>query len=162
MQYETINNICASGPGTPKLGLQKTTEAKCKYTFYFKFGGNPPKMSEIEDPGEQHSYPIPNNLTGRSTIESPTEPIHTFLYNFDTKRDIITTKAAKRIKKDYETKKSLFTDGRNSKQEEIYYPQKKTTTEKEKETLQSIIEQLQQQHILKRRINQQLMWNQNT
>nr|AZK35820.1 hypothetical protein ORF1 [Torque teno mini virus 10] len=162
MQYETINNICASGPGTPKLGLQKTTEAKCQYTFYFKFGGKPPKMSEIDDPGDQHSYPIPNNLTGRSTIESPTEPIHTFLHKFDTKRDIITTNAAKSIKKDYETKKSLFTDGTNSKQEEIYYPEKKTTTDKEKETLQSIIQQLQQQRILKRRINQELMWNQNT
>lgn len=162
MQYTAINQICETGPGTPKLGDRKTTEAKAQYTFYFKFGGNPPKMSEIEDPGEQHSYPIPNNLIGRTTIESPTEPIHTFLYNFDTKRDILTTKAAKRITKDYETKKSLFTDGTNPKQEEIYYPQKKKATEKEKEALQSIIEQLQQQHILKRRINQQLMWHQNT
>lgn len=162
MQYTAINQICETGPGTPKLGDRKTTEAKAQYTFYFKFGGNPPKMSEIEDPGEQHSYPIPNNLIGRTTIESPTEPIHTFLYNFDTKGDILTTKAAKRITKDYETKKSLFTDGRNPKQEEIYYPQKKKATEKEKETLHSIIEQLQQQHILKRRINQQLMWHQNT
>lgn len=162
MQYTAINQICETGPGTPKLGDRKTTEAKAQYTFYFKFGGNPPKMSEIEDPGEQHSYPIPNNLIGRTTIESPTEPIHTFLYNFDTKGDILTTKAAKRITKDYETKKSLFTDGRNPKQEEIYYPQKKKATEKEKETLQSIIDQLQQQHILKRRINQQLMWHQNT
>nr|AZK35848.1 hypothetical protein ORF1 [Torque teno mini virus 10] len=162
MQYETINNICASGPGTPKLGLQQTTEAKCQYTFYFNFGGKPPKMSHIDDPGDQHSYPIPNNLTGTSTIDSPTEPIQTFLHKFETKRDIITTNAANSIKKDYETKTSLFTDGTNSKQEEIYYPQQKTTTDKEKETLQSILQQLQQRRNLRRRINQELMWNHNT
>ncbi len=45
------------------------------------------------------------------------------MYNFDTKKDIITLKAAKRIKEDWETKENVFTDAKEKAGlEEVYIP----------------------------------------
>lgn len=159
MQYESINNICMCGPGTPKLGDKDTTEAKIEYVFYFKFGGSPPAMSEIEDPAQLPKYTIPSNIRSANTIESPSTPMHTFLYNFDTKKDIITRKAAKRITKDYTTKKTMFTDGTSLStfQEEIYNPQETSESEEEEKTLiEQLKQQRQQQQQLKQRLLQRL------
>ncbi len=158
MQYEAINEICKTGPGTPKLHNDKTTQAKMEYIFYFKFGGSPPTMSEIEDPSEQQKFPIPNNLRRTTTIENPTTSKFSYIYNFDTTGDIITLPAAERIKKYIETKKTVFTDAKRPgnllEEISIQPPQKKQKTEEE--TLYSIIQQFQQQQYLKRRIHQQL------
>nr|UGV37895.1 MAG: ORF1 [TTV-like mini virus] len=157
MQYEALNYICLTGPGTPKLGDRQTTEAKCEYIFYFKFGGSPPKMSEINDPGEQPTYTIPRNIRGATTIENPTNPIQSYIYRFDTKHDILTKKAAERIKKDWETDSTIFTDAKPAlRLEQIYQTEKTPSKEKEKETLYTIIQQLQLQQYLKRRIHRQL------
>nr|UGV37728.1 MAG: ORF1 [TTV-like mini virus] len=157
MQYEAINDICQTGPGTPKSGGRKTTEAKFEYIFYFKFGGSPPTVPEIEDPSEQTRFPIPNNFRGTTTIESPNTPIQSYLYNFDTKKDIITLKAAKRIKEDWETKENVFTDAKEKAGlEEVYIPPTKKKKEEDSETIQQLIQQLQFQQYLKRRIIRQL------
>lgn len=156
-QYEAINEICKTGPGTPKSGGRKTTEAKFEYIFYFKFGGSPPTVPEIEDPSEQTRFPIPNNFRGTTTIESPNTPIQSYLYNFDTKKDIITLKAAKRIKEDWETKENVFTDAKEKAGlEEVYIPPTKKKKEEDSETIQQLIQQLQFQQYLKRRIIRQL------
>nr|UGV33874.1 MAG: ORF1 [TTV-like mini virus] len=156
-QYEAINQICKTGPGTPKSGGRKTTEAKFEYIFYFKFGGSPPTVPEIEDPSEQTRFPIPNNFRGTTTIESPNTPIQSYLYNFDTKKDIITLKAAKRIKEDWETKENVFTDAKEKAGlEEVYIPPTKKKKEEDSETIQQLIQQLQFQQYLKRRIIRQL------
>nr|UGV37604.1 MAG: ORF1 [TTV-like mini virus] len=152
MQYEAINDICQTGPGTPKLEGRETTEAKMEYIFYFKFGGSPPNMSDIEDPAEQPAFPIPNQFRGSATIENPATPPENFLYNFDIQGDFITKKAIKRIGQNYETKKTLFTDA-DWKTEKITPPPQKKLKE-EQELL--LIQQLQQQHLLKRRILREL------
>nr|UGV38775.1 MAG: ORF1 [TTV-like mini virus] len=156
-QYEAINDICTTGPGTPKSGGRTTTEAKFEYIFYFKFGGSPPTVPEIEDPSEQTRFPIPNNFRGTTTIESPNTPIQSYLYNFDTKKDIITLKAAKRIKEDWETKENVFTDAKEKAGlEEVYIPPTKKKKEEDNQTIQQLIQQLQYQQYLKRRIIRQL------
>lgn len=75
-QVESINNICTSGPGVIRLSNQ-SIEAKCKYKFHFKWGGCPAKMENIQDPCEQHKYPIPNNLLQTTQIQNPdSNPIY--------------------------------------------------------------------------------------
>lgn len=159
MQYEQINLICKCGPGTPKLNGRTTTEAKIEYTFLFKFGGCPPSMSEVEDPATFPKYPIPNNLIGTPAIESPTEPPHTFLYQFDTDKDILKSTAAKRLKKDISTKKIMFTDGTaiTPISGKIYQTQETQTSEEEEEEIQQqLLELKQQRQQLKHRLLYQL------
>nr|UGV37989.1 MAG: ORF1 [TTV-like mini virus] len=155
MQYEQINLICLCGPGTPKLNGRHTTQAKVEYTFYFKFGGCPPTMSEVEDPGTFPRYPIPNIISGTPAIESPTEPPHTFLYQFDTNKDFITSTAAKRLKKDSQTKRIVFADGAaiTPISGSIYQTQETQTSEEEEETIQQQLLQLKQQ---RQQLKQQL------
>nr|UGV35817.1 MAG: ORF1 [TTV-like mini virus] len=159
MQYEAVNDICMCGPGTPKLNGRRTVEAKCLYTFYFKFGGSPPTMSVIDDPAEQPTYPVPNNLQSRPEVQSPGAPIQTFLYHFDTKRDILTPRAIQRITKDFSTKKTVFADGdsRTAFAEQIYQEPQTTPTEEEKETQETILQLIQQQRQEQRLLKQQIL-----
>lgn len=101
MQQEITNDICISGPGTPKIAPGDTIEAKVKYTFYFKWGGELPPMSTIDDPSEQDSYPIPNNFLQSTSLQNPTTNPAYHLYRFDERRQELTKAAAERIKKDW-------------------------------------------------------------
>lgn len=109
-QKRTIENIGKCGPATAKLGQYKTAELHCEYTFYFKAGGCVPPMDKITDPSKQPTYPIPTNIADPNSLQSPTEPIGTFLYQFDERQGQITAKAAERITKDIFSTKTLFTD----------------------------------------------------
>lgn len=109
-QHRSIEDIGQSGPAVPKLGEYKTAELHCEYKFYFKIGGCIPPMEEITDPAKQTPFPIPTNITETNSLQSPDTPIENYLYKFDERRQQITSTAAKRIKKDFTTEKSLFTD----------------------------------------------------
>lgn len=109
-QEDAINDLLKCGPGTAKVLPKQTVEAKCEYTFILKFGGNPPPMVQLTDPTEQAQYPIPNNIISTNSLQDPTTPPELFLYNFDERRGIITKAASDRIKKDWQTEKTLFTD----------------------------------------------------
>nr|UGV34596.1 MAG: ORF1 [TTV-like mini virus] len=112
-QLQSIENIVKTGPGIPKLGGRKSVEAKIFYKFYFKFGGCPPKMDTINDPTKQETYPVPGFQSATYSLQNPTLPQETYLYQFDVHQDILTKKAAKRITRDWETQKTLFsTTGR--------------------------------------------------
>lgn len=99
-QQQTLENFVQTGPGTAKLGTAKSVEVKCEYSFYFKFGGCPPKMDKITDPTTLPTYPLPNNNQELYSFQNPNTNPETYLYHFDTRQDIITEKAAKRIKRD--------------------------------------------------------------
>lgn len=172
LQYQepAINYLLQCGPGTAKLETKKTVEAKCSYCFYFKFGGNPAPMVELNDPTNQPKYPIPNNFSKTTSLQDPTTPPELFLYNFDQRRSLLTDSAAKRICKDWSTNISAFTDGTTTPaapqvQEQTLQTSEDETTDSEKEEeplLQQLINQRRKQLKLKRRIKLLLTKMQNT
>nr|UGV38207.1 MAG: ORF1 [TTV-like mini virus] len=106
-QIQTANLIGTTGPGTIKLQNNQSCEAHFEYMFHFKLGGCPAPMDKLCDPTEQPKYPIPNYKQQTPSLQSPTEAIQTFLYNFDERRGLLTKKATQRITKDYGTEKDL-------------------------------------------------------
>nr|UGV38043.1 MAG: ORF1 [TTV-like mini virus] len=108
-QKEAIEEILMSGPGTCKEENQ--IQAHLHYTFKMKWGGAPAFTDPISDPTQQPDYAIPNNQLQGPEIENPENDPTKEIYTFDTRRDIITMQAAKRIKTDSKTDCSLFTDG---------------------------------------------------
>nr|UGV35661.1 MAG: ORF1 [TTV-like mini virus] len=106
-QVKSLNLLGSTGPGTIKLQNNQSCEAHIEYMFHFKLGGCPAPMDKLCDPTEQPKYPIPNYKQQTPSLQSPTEAIQTFLYNFDERRGMLTKKAAKRIKKDYGTEKDF-------------------------------------------------------
>nr|UGV35054.1 MAG: ORF1 [TTV-like mini virus] len=109
-QQETLNNLASCGPGIYRFGDRKSIEGKLKYNFYFKFGGCAPKMDTIRDPTKQEVYPIPNCQHSTYSLQNPSMPPESLLWQFDVYKDILTSKAAARIRKDFSSKKTVFTD----------------------------------------------------
>lgn len=149
-QQGALNTLALCGPATPKLGDIKLAEAKMQYKFYFKVGGCAPPLEKITDPTTQPTWVTPTNISTTNSLQSPDEPIETFLYQFDWRRDQITKSAAERITKDYGTKTSIFADAElpgtevpllQTQQEDL---QSSEEEEAQKETL---FEQLQRQRL---------------
>lgn len=166
-QVESINNICTSGPGVIRLSNQ-SIEAKCKYKFHFKWGGCPAKMENIQDPCEQHKYPIPNNLLQTTQIQNPdSNPIYN-LYNWDERQGFLTKKAIERLKKDSETETLSDSPTGQSKMDppvkqktlSDYFKEMQETTSSSEEEETTLEQRIQQQHEynkrLKHRINKLL------
>lgn len=149
-QQGALNTLALCGPGAPKLGDIKTAEAKIEYTFYFKVGGCAKAPEKITDPTQQPTFVTPNNILNTNSLQSPEEPIETFLYQFDWRRDQITQSAAERITKDYRTKTPLFTDAASSSTEvpAIQTQEKELMSSEEEETEEeTLFEQLQRQRL---------------
>ncbi len=67
-QQKAINNIVSSGPFMPKLETKlRHMGTLVKLSFQFKFGGAPLPDAEAADPGQQGTYPIPNNIQSNNT-----------------------------------------------------------------------------------------------
>nr|UPW35046.1 ORF1 [Torque teno mini virus 12] len=107
-QIRSLNEIVNSGPATPKLPPDTSTEAHMTYSFYFKLGGCPPPMDDVCDPATRGKYPTPNNLLSTTLLQDPQAPIEYYLSKFDERRGQLTEPAAKRIKKDFQSKETLF------------------------------------------------------
>lgn len=162
-QDDTLETIAQSGPGMAKLDKNKTDECKIEYTFYLKVGGCAPPIDKVKNPAEQPTYPVPNNILEQPSLQSPDEPIETFLYNFDWRRHQITETAAQRILKDYSITKSVFSDPTTTGTDVPIHQtlQKELLSETEKETqeatlFQQLYNQHQQQQQLRIRIKQLL------
>lgn len=161
-QMESINTIGASGPGTVKLNKESSCEAHYSYEFILKLGGCPPPMDKICDPITQPVYPVPNNEHATTSLQSPGTSITTYLYNFDERRGMLTSKATKRIKKDPEVEKTLLSITGPTAMDVPASPQTTSSpetsdSEKEEETLQNKLRELRkQQKLLRRRILQLL------
>lgn len=110
-QDRTFETLAQCGPGTPKLGKNKSAECHIEYQFYFKVGGCAAPLEKVTNPTTQPYYPTPNNILDTNSLQNPEEPCESFLYQFDWRRNQITETAAKRILKDYSIEKYLFTDG---------------------------------------------------
>nr|UGV36133.1 MAG: ORF1 [TTV-like mini virus] len=161
-QESAINNLLSTGPGVAKLNGKNTVEAKCKYCFYFKFGGNPPAMVDVTDPTEQPKFPIPSNFIETNSLQDPTTPAELYLYNFDQRRQFLTKAATTRISKDYQTKQLMFADGTTTPGPPAILRQTSQTSEdetsdsekEEEEILQQLLKQRKKQQKLKLRIKQ--------
>lgn len=162
-QQGALNELALCGPGAPKLGDIKTAEAKIEYKFYFKVGGCAPPVEKVADPATQPTYAAPSNILDTNSLQSPDEPIESFLYQFDWRRDQITEKAAQRITKDYSSRKYLFTDAASSATEVPLlkaYEKELQSSEEEETQKETLFEQLNRQRIkqkdLRHRIRQLL------
>nr|UGV36168.1 MAG: ORF1 [TTV-like mini virus] len=102
-QQQTLNKIATCGPGVIKLQQNQSCEAHCNYKFHFKLGGCPSNLETICNPSAQPKYPIPDPKQQTPSLQSPGTSLQTYLYNFDSRRDMLTGKAAKRIKSEYKT-----------------------------------------------------------
>nr|UGV39009.1 MAG: ORF1 [TTV-like mini virus] len=134
-QKECVEAILSTGPAVCRLD-QKNIEAHMKYNLFFKWGGNPAQMENVYDPLQQPIFPIPNQIQLTSEINNPEQNLKNYIYTFDTRGDILTEKATKRIKELSSDDESLFTDGEENTTDAPlpYKAQEKTTSEKEKET----------------------------
>lgn len=158
-QQLIYNELCASGPGIIRLNKGQTVEGVMQYSFYFKWGGNPPPMDTIADPGEQPSYPIPRNELNTNSLQNPSTDPATFLWQFDERRGQITDKAAKRLQRDYQTKTTFITDGKSHLSPEIHQETQQTSEEssEEEEEETSLLLKLQQQYVKQRQLKYRIL-----
>ncbi len=63
----------------------------------------PSNLETICNPSAQPKYPIPDPKQQTPSLQSPGTSLQTYLYNFDSRRDMLTERAAKRIKSEYKT-----------------------------------------------------------
>lgn len=96
-QEQSIQQICDTGPFTPKTPWNHYLQARYQYTFYFKWGGCPKDLKKAYDPCLQPKWPTPDNITPATQISNPATSPSTMLYSWDWKEDYIKKKAIKRI-----------------------------------------------------------------
>lgn len=155
-QQVSINNICLSGPATPKPPADNSWDIKAGYTFYLSWGGCPSTLEQIYDPCSQAVYPIPQTYSelGGLQITNPTQPKETTIQTWDVRRDIITEQAAKRILKYSKSTESHFSDPDNYSKS----CKRPRIQEKESETSESEEEKAPlEQQLLHLRRNQRLL-----
>ncbi len=116
-------------------------------------------MVKIDDPSKQEYYPVPSNELQTTSLQNPAYPPEYYLYSFDERQGQLTQRAAKRIKHDWETKKTLFSPTESPKEVPAQTTSPTTSeesdSEKEEETLfQQLINQQQKQRKLRHRIKQ--------
>lgn len=99
-QQETIDKICASGPGTYKFENDDCIQAHIKYSVRFKWGGSPMPTETIADPTKQPQYPVPDQISTAFQIQDPTTDPKSLLYSWDFRRNMLTQKAIERLTKD--------------------------------------------------------------
>lgn len=151
LQYQTqeINNIALTGPGAPKLYNKTSEQVVIKYDFYFKWGGDPARMVNVNDPSKQIQYPLPSDEYQTTSLQSPAQAIETTLYSFDQRYDSLTKTAIERLQTDWDITNLLSsiteTTGTVPKAiPTVPKTQEKAPTEKEKETL--LLQLLEHQH----------------
>nr|UGV38823.1 MAG: ORF1 [TTV-like mini virus] len=146
-QRQPVSNIVQTGPAVPTGDNAKNIQAKIKYQFFFKWGGNSPPQETIFDPTNQPVTPTPNNFDISNEIIDPSTDFTEEIYPWDFRRDFLTTTATKRITESSIPDQFMFTDGKQTSTDLTF--QEKTTQEKEtpktqEETLFLNLQQLQQ------------------
>ncbi len=142
-----VENLLSTGPAVCRPADGETVQAHLKYNFFFKWGGNPSSMEIVIDPNMQPVGPSPNLELQHNEIISPETSIENYIYNWETRRNILTQAATERIKQIPTNEQYLFTDGTTTSTDIQTYqktPQEKATQEKEKETLLQQLNLVQQ------------------
>nr|UGV37195.1 MAG: ORF1 [TTV-like mini virus] len=159
-QKRAIENLLMTGPAVARPGDNESIQAHLQYQFLFKWGGNPSTLETVIDPNIQPVVPDPTTGLQNFEIISPATTIENFLYNWDTRRELLTQAATNRITKIQTNDQYMFTDGTTTSTD-IQTPQQKetqtktTTEEKEQEELFQHLLQLQQHNnLLQQRFRQ--------
>nr|UGV35179.1 MAG: ORF1 [TTV-like mini virus] len=156
----TLENIYQSGPATAKLGKNVTAELHCEYTFRFKLGGCVPPMDKVKNPADQPHYPVPNILIDSNSLQSPSEPIENFLYQFDERWGQITKTAAERITKDRKPKRTIFSDSTTTGTTDVPVLQalqeKEDSTSEEETEEETLFDQLNRQRLKQQQLRQRI------
>nr|UGV37917.1 MAG: ORF1 [TTV-like mini virus] len=148
-QDQTIERICMSGPGCPRLDNKEYLQAFVKYKFHFTWGGCPKALEKACNPCSQPTWTTPDTVPGRPEIQNPNTNPLTELYKWDWDGDYVTTEAIQRIQKHttIDPKTFISTANKNSSEPKIQTKKKETTQETEKTLLQQfqLLQQQQQQ-----------------
>nr|UGV35910.1 MAG: ORF1 [TTV-like mini virus] len=142
-QVEEINKIVQTGPGTPYT-TAKSENVQMFYKFYFKWGGAPAKVINVENPSNQICYPIPRNEHETTSLQNPAQAPETVLCSFDYRHGDITRPALQRISHDWSTK-TIF--------DSITEPEKRQLLQK---ALQNLKESEQEEQAQEKKIQHQL------
>lgn len=158
-QDQSIEKICMSGPGCPRVLNKEYMQTFVKYKFHFTWGGCPKQLEKACNPCSQPTWTTPDNIPGRLEIQNPhTNPL-TELYQWDWDGDYVTEEAIKRIQLHTKTdsKNFISTANKNATKPTLQLQKKKTQEEEEKaliQQLQLLQQQRQQlQHLLLNRIS---------
>lgn len=159
-QEETIAHLVNTGPGTPKLPNNISAEGHFSYRFYFKLGGCPPPMDNVCDPQKQPTFPTPHNILSSTLLQNPEFPPEYYLYSFDQRREMLTKRAAKRIKKDKDFTETFFKPtGETSLSIKIPSPETTSTedSEEEEESEETLQQRVQLQHRRQRKLRHRIL-----
>nr|UGV34151.1 MAG: ORF1 [TTV-like mini virus] len=151
LQYQTqeINKLALTGPGVPKLYPKTSDQITIEYDFLFKWGGEPAKMINVDNPSKQIVYPMPSDQCKTTSLQSPAQAIESTLYTFDQRYDNITNTALERLQRDWNITNILSSITETAgKIPETTTPLQKapseTTQKEEKEAL--LLQLIEQQH----------------
>nr|UGV38611.1 MAG: ORF1 [TTV-like mini virus] len=143
-QRQAFNNIVMSGPAVATGDYTQNIQAKMKYDFYFKWGGNSSPQENVYDPVNQPVTPVPHFFNLYNEIINPATSITGETYAWDFRRDFLTETATQRIKESISNVCDLFTDG-DQHQTALQQPQKETQEEETPKTqTETLFQQLQQ------------------
>nr|UGV36780.1 MAG: ORF1 [TTV-like mini virus] len=148
-QRQALDNLVKTGPAVATGDNVQNIQAKIKYTFFFKWGGNSEPQETVRDPNSQPITPSPNYFDLSNEIIDPSTDITTEIYPWDFRRDILTTTATERIKQIKTNEQTMFTDGRQTTTDLPLQTetQKKKTPETQEEALLQQLNQLQQYNL---------------
>lgn len=157
-QHASVTNICKTGPGVTRTNMLHSVEAKMKYDLTVKWGGCPSTLEKVYDPCSQPKWPTPYNFTEGLQIQNPANDPRDIIHTWDVRRDFITAKAIKRLKKDKKTDDCTFstTDHRSGVPAIGYTTQSPETSETETETSEEETSSLQSKLNQLRRNNRKL------
>lgn len=154
-QRQAIDNLIRTGPAVATGDNVQNIQAKIKYNFFFKWGGNSSPQETIRDPNSQPITPSPDNIYSNNEIIDPSTDITTEIYPWDFRRDFLTTTATERIKQSPTNEQIMFTDGRQTATD---LPLQTKTQEKETEKTQetTLLQQLNQLQQYNQQLQQRL------
>lgn len=155
MQKEVENIIAQTGPAAPKLTNSKSIQVNMLYSVKLKWGGCPAPMENISNPCEQEKFPGPNSVHFRPEIQNPETEKEMYLYQWDEKRQTITSAAAKRLKTDSKHK-TYFTESGplNVPHEEETETQTSEDEEENKILLNRLLRNKRNRKLLRKRLRQ--------
>lgn len=160
-QYQTIalNEIVKTGPATPQNTTRKSENIKIFYTFYWKWGGSPPKHINVENPSLQDIYPVPGNQYAPTSLQNPAQAPETVLYSFDFRHGNLTNTAYDRITNNWETQSIItsITEPTTSLNLKKAFQQLQETEKEEQKTQENLQQQLNSIRLKQHNYRQQII-----